>query len=146
MYYVKDITRPDGKEYEVHLQNPDCCDYVHVHKQPCRHMVSVFHKLHLLGPNKRKAHDTIHKYWPKCFLAAEYKKMYEDRSIRKPGVYIGKFVGPPEDRIGPPKQTRKKPGRPKKERYRKQKQTVQTIRQRMPQVHNPEFAETLRFF
>ena len=106
-----------GRMHEVLLDSKKCCDYVTMHKQPCRHMVCVFHKKGLLGNNKRATEQTIRKFWPKCFHSDNYLKMYEGKTIRQPLVYTGKYTGPEELRIDPPWQPKRKRGRPKITRY-----------------------------
>ena len=70
-----------NKEYELNLDNPDCCFYVHTNKLPCRHMLIVFHKKGFLG-TRRQVAQCLEKYWPKWAWASEYVKMYEGRCIR----------------------------------------------------------------
>jgi hypothetical protein len=117
VYQLQDMRSADGKKYEVDLENLDCCDYVHTHQLPCRHMVPVFHSRSMMS-SPRKVQQCIAKFWPKWALASEYIKIYEPRAIHIPPVYSGPFVGPDEQRLKPPIQKHRKRGRPKKERYR----------------------------
>ena len=94
---------------------------------------------------RRKTAEAIRKYWPKWAHADNYLNMYTGKKIRRPNLYTGPFKGPDEDRMLVPLQNHKKMGRPKKKRFKKGKQTVQTVQERMPAVHNPEYAEALRF-
>lgn len=87
VFHLKDMRTPQGKEYEVNLAKPDCCDYVHTHKLPCRHMVVVFHKRGLMS-SARKVGTTINRFWPKWAHAAEYLKIYERRCVHIPEVRI----------------------------------------------------------
>ena len=97
MYYVYNPSTPGGKEYEVNLDKPDCCHHVRQHLQPCRHMVAVFHKLHMLGPNARTARATMTEFCPKWAFAQNYLNMYKGKTVRKPTIAPGKFDGPDED-------------------------------------------------
>ena len=42
-----------NKEYEVDLDNPDCCFYVHTNKLPCRHMLIVFFAKGMLSTRRQ---------------------------------------------------------------------------------------------
>ena len=142
VYYLTNAR--SHKEYEVDLENPDCCHYVHTHTLPCRHMLVVFYSRNMLG-SKRKVCQCLNRYWPKWALAQEYVRLYEGRSIRAPPVYTGPSTGSAEDNIGIPLQTQKKRGRPKKARYRYKPKTVNDVATRMPTVYNAEFADALHF-
>ena len=133
-----------NKEYEVDLDNPDCCFYVHTNKLPCRHMLVVFYAQGLLG-TRRQVAQCLEKYWPKWAWAKEYLRMYEGRCIRAPPLYTGPSTGPAADNIDPPLQSAKKRGRPKKERHRWKPKTVKTVAERMPIVYNAEFGDALRW-
>ena len=145
VFYVQDQHRADAKNYEVNLAKPDCCEYCTEHLQPCRHLICVFAKLHMLGPNARTARATQEKYWPKWAHARKVQELYVNRGLRQPDVYCGKFTGPEADRILPPLQSQAKRGRPKKQRYRYRPQTVTDVKIRMPTIHNPHFQDLLAF-
>jgi len=144
IYYVKDVRTAEGKEYEVNLDKPECCAYVSMHKQPCRHMVPVLYSQGLMG-TARATQASLHRFWPKWALAQRYKDMYTGKSIRKPKLYTGPYVGPEADRLGPPKITKKKRGRPKRKRYRFKAQTVKTVQERLPVVYNVEYNAVLEY-
>ena len=133
-----------NKEYEVNLDNPDCCFYVHTNKLPCRHMLVVFFATGLLG-TRRQVAQCLEKYWPKWACAHEYVRMYQGRCIRAPPLYTGPSTGPATDDIGAPLQSATKRGRPKKERHRYKPKTVKTVEERMPIVYNAEFGAALRW-
>ena len=128
VFYVENIRRPDGRTHEVLLDKYQCCDYVVMHQQPCRHMVCVFHKQRMLCTNERTTRAAIHNFWPKCFHSDNYLKMYEDKTIRQPEVYAGKYVGPDEFRVGKPYQPPIKRGRPKTKRYTWKRRSVKDLR------------------
>ena len=79
IFYVQDQGRADAEQYEVNLDKPACCSYLLEHKQPCRHLVCVFFKEGMLGPNRRQARQTLEKYWPKCFHAEKVRDLYANR-------------------------------------------------------------------
>ena len=145
IFYVQDQDRPDAEQYEVNLDKPQCCDYLKEHMQPCRHLVCVFVKQNMLGPNLRRARQTLEQYWPKCFHAAKVKALYADRGVRLPQIYLGKFKGPDDERILPPVQRPARAGRPKKKRYRYKPPTVRDVEQTRPDVFNPEYAAAIRY-
>ena len=142
MYNLRNDYR--NKEYEVDLDNPDCCFYVHTHNLPCRHMLVVFFATGLLG-TRRQVAQCLEKYWPKWACAHEYVRMYQGRCIRAPPLYTGPSTGPVTDHIGAPVQSATKRGRPKKERHRYKPKTVKTVEERMPIVYNAEFGAALRW-
>ena len=145
IFYVKDRNRADSKQYEVRLDKPACCDYWLEHRQPCRHLICVFAKLHLLGPNVRRARQTMETYWPKWAHAYKVRDLYADRGIRQPTVYFGKFIGPDNERILSPLQSAAKRGSPRKKMYRFKPKTVEDVKTRMPVVYNPDYADLLQF-
>jgi hypothetical protein len=145
VFYVLDQNRADAKQYEVNLAKPDCCPYWTEHCQPCRHLICVFAKLGMLGPNLRTARTTMEKYWPKWAHAKKVRDLYADRGVRLPTVYAGPFVGPVGDRILPPLQSKARRGRPKKKRYRYKPATVADVKTRMPHVYNPDYADLINF-
>ena len=118
VFYVENRRKPDAPQYEVVLSKPDCCQYVHMHLQPCRHMAAVIFSQGLMR-NSRMAKTTIQKYWPKWAHAQVYLRTYKDRAIRQPKLYPGKYTGPEADRMGKPIVPRRRPGRPRKERIGK---------------------------
>ena len=65
LYYVKNIAKADGKQYEVDMRRGmdtvDCCEHVCEHKQPCRHMVCVFWQQKMLS-NQRKMKQVVHDF------------------------------------------------------------------------------------
>ena len=99
VYYVQDVRRADGRTHEVLLDKQECCDYVVMNQQPCRHMVCVFHHQSMLGNSERLTQQTINNFWPKWFHCDNYLKMYKDKTIRQPEVYTGKYTGPDELRV-----------------------------------------------
>ena len=105
----------------------------------------MFVKQNMLGPNLRRARQTLDQYWPKCFHAAKVKALYADRGVRLPQIYLGKFKGPDDERILPPVQRPARPGRPKKKRYRYKPKTVGDVEQRRPRVFNPEYSDAIRY-
>ena len=149
LYYVKDLSKPDGKQYEVDmrrdLSSVDCCAHVSIHRQPCRHMVCVFWKQGMMS-TPRKVRQVVNKFWPKWAQAVNYLQAYQEKRIARPQIYAGKFTGDPNDCIGAPKQRKKKPGRPKKKRFTSRRQTVQDIKNRLPTVHHAEYASVLEYF
>ena len=145
-YYVKDVTRADGRRHEVLLEQQKCCNYVVMHKQPYRHFVCVFHKEGLLGHSKRNTMQTIRKFWPKYFYSDNYLKMYEDKTIRQPEIYAGKYVGPEHLRVGSPVQRPKKRGRPKTARYRSKRRTVKDVRESMGPLTHAYYLQVLEHF
>lgn len=144
IYYVKDVRTPEATEYEVNLAKPECCAYVSMHKQPCRHMVPVLYSQGLMD-SARATQASLRRFWPKWALAARYRDMYEGKSIRKPKLYTGPYVGPEADRLASPKLTKKKRGRPKRKRYRWKPQTVKTVQEMLPVVYNVEYNAVLEF-
>ena len=145
IFYVQDQSRPDAQQYEVNLADPRCCCYVGEHRQPCRHMICVFAKMRMLGPNVRTAKTTMETYWPKCFHAKKVRELYGNRGVRLPQIYTGKFTGPEHERVLPPIQKAKRRGRPKKKRYRYKAKTVQDVKNALPFVFNPDYADLIRF-
>ena len=146
IYRVKNMAKPERPAFEVNLQKPECCPYYNTHRQPCRHMIIVFHYKGMLGGSERRTKQTIQKWWPKFFKSEYYLHMYQGKSVRVPKTYTGPFTGPDGDRCEPPKQTHAKPGRPKKERYRWRKQTKKTIQERMPIVYHADYASCMHHF
>ena len=144
IYYVKDVRTPEGKEYEVNLAQPNCCAYVSMHQQPCRHMVPVLYSQGLMA-TARQTQQSLHRFWPKWALADQYKQMYAGRSIRKPELYTGPFRGPDTERVAPSKLCKRKRGRPKRKRYKWKAKTVQSVKQRLPHVYNLEYRGVLQF-
>ena len=145
IYYVYNPSTPGGKEYEVNLDKPDCCHHVRQHVQPCRHMVAVFHKLHMLGPNARTARATMTEFWPKWAFAQNYLNMYKDKTVRRPTITPGKFVGSAHDMLGPPVQPHRKAGRPRKLRRKRRSNTPQQVAMQFPTVRIAEYASVLEF-
>ena len=147
VFYVEDVRNADGKTYEVVLDRPKCCDHSIKHKQPCRHMVCVFHKEHMLGGSQRNSEQTVRRFWPKCFHCDVYQRMYADKVIRQPETYTGPYLGPDALRILPPKQRKAKRGRPKRKRYQWRRQTVQDVINSMGNIElHSHYQEVLRFF
>ena len=146
IYRVKNMAKPERPAFEVNLQKPECCPYYATHRQPCRHMIIVFHHKGMLGGTARQTRQTIEKWWPKCFKSEYYVHMYKDKCVRCPKTYPGPFTGPDADRCEPPKQTHAKRGRPKKQRYRWSKQTKKTVKDRMPIVYRADYASCMRHF
>ena len=146
IYYVQDIRRADARTHEVQLNKMQCCNYVVMHRQPCRHMVCVFHKCGMLGSGKRVTEQTIRKFWPKCFLSDNYQKMYQNKSLRQPKVYAGKYLGPAHLVVGRPTQRPKKRGRPKKQRYTWKRKTVASVAANMTTVTHAHYQNVLEFF
>ena len=149
LYYVKNITKADGKQYEVDMRRGmdtvDCCEHVWQHNQPCRHMVCVFWQQNMLS-NQRKMKQVVHDFWPKWAVAENYVRAYAGQRIARPEIYAGKFTGNPDECLGAPKQKKKKRGRPKKQRYRFRGKTVQDIKDVMPTVYHAEYASCLEYF
>ena len=145
IFYVQDKGRADAEQYEVNLDKPECCCYQLEHKQPCRHMVCVFFKEGMLGPNQRRARQTLEKYWPKCFHAEKVKALYANRGVRLPQIYCGKFQGPDGERILPPAQRPARRGRPKKARYRYKPKTLRDVEATRPTVFNPDYTDVIEF-
>ena len=58
VFYVENRRKPDAPQFELVLSNPDCCQYVHMHLQPCRHMAAVFFFKGLMR-NSRMTKTTI---------------------------------------------------------------------------------------
>ena len=146
VYYVKDVRRADGRTHEVLLHKKQCCNYVVMHRQPCRHMVCVFHKCGMLGNTSRATNQTIRNFWPKCFHSDNYLKMYKDKNIRQPGIYTGKYLGPEELRVSRPLQRPTKRGRPKTARYRSSRRTVKDVRQSMGPRNYEYYSNVLEHF
>jgi len=143
IFYVQDQHRPDARQYEVNLLKPECCFYISEHRQPCRHLVCVFAKEHMLGPNLRTARKTMETYWPQCFHAEKVRELYGNRGVRLPEIYCGNFKGPAQERILPPVQKAKPRGRHKKKRYRYKPKTVADVRTSMPTVYNPGYGDLM---
>ena len=143
VFYVEDVRHADGKMHEVILDGPKCCGHAIMHKQPCRHMVCVFHKEQMLGGIARTSEQTIRKFWPKCFHSDVYKRMYADKCIRQPEIYAGPYLGPDELRILKPKQSPVKRGRPKNKRYRWKKKRVSDVTGR---VYHAQYQGVLQCF
>ena len=146
VYYVQDVRRADARTHEVLLNKMQCCNYVVMHKQPCRHMVCVFHKCGMLGGTRRVTEQTIRKFWPKCFLSDNYQKMYQNKSLRQPEVYTGKYLGPDHLRVLRPRQRPTKRGRPKKKRYTWKRRTVASVAANMTTVTHAHYHDVLEFF
>ena len=145
VFYVQDKNRADAQQYEVDLNHPECCCYLSEHLQPCRHLICVFAKEKMLGPNQRTARATMTKYWPKWAQASLVCELYANRGVRKPSLYSGKFTGPDEERILPPLQSAVKRGRPKKKRYRYKAKTVDDVKARLTTIYHPDYAALLAF-
>jgi hypothetical protein len=64
IYRVKNMAKPERPAFEVNLQKPECCPYYATHRQPCRHMIIVFHHKGMLGGTARQTRQTIEKWWP----------------------------------------------------------------------------------
>ena len=146
VYYVQDVRRTQGRTHEVLLDKKECCNYVVMHRQPCRHMVCVFSKQGLLSTNKRLTLQTIRKFWPKHFHSDMYLRMYKDKTIRQPEVYAGKYVGPDELRVRRPFQPRKRRGRPKIKRYQFKRRTVKDVEQSMGPPTHAFYQQVLHHF
>ena len=127
VYYVQHVRRADGRTHEGFLERNKCCDYVVMHKQPCRHMVCVFNKKGMLGNSQHSTNQTIRRYWSKCFHSNNYLNMYKDKTIRQPEVYTGKYVGPEDLHVLLPVQRPAKRGRPKTARYKSKRRTVKDV-------------------
>ena len=97
IFYVKDVRSPEGKVHEVNLRQPNCCAYVIKHKQPCRHMVPVFHACGTMS-TRRKTAEAIRKYWPKWAHADNYLHMYTGKEIRRPSLLVHRTVQGPSRR------------------------------------------------
>ena len=145
IFYVQDQDRAEAEQYEVNLDKPACCCYLIEHRQPCRHLVCVFFKQNMLGPNVRTANRTLETYWPKCFHAEKVRDLYANRGVRLPQIYCGKFRGTAGDRILPPHQRPARKGRPKKKRYRQKQKSLKDVRQSRPTVFNPEYNDVIRY-
>ena len=147
VYYVEDVRHAGGKTYEVMLDSPKCCDHAIMHKQPCRHMVCVFHKEKMLGGLQRTSQQTIYKFWPKCFHCNVYKRMYTGKVIRQPETYTGEYLGPDALRILKPTQRPAKRGRPKRKRYQWKKTKLADVIKSMGEIEiHSHYQEVLRFF
>ena len=146
VYYVQDVRRADGRTHEVLLQNQKCCEYVIMHKQPCRHMVCVFHHEKLLGGSTRNTDATIRRYWPKYFHSDNYLRMYKDKVIRQPEVYSGPYTGPNDLRVLRPNQRPKKRGRPKTARYKWKRRTLKSVEESMGRISHAHYQEVLEHF
>ena len=96
VYYCKDNRSAEGTEYEIdftkNLDSVSCCDYVSMHRLPCRHCVPVFFKRGMFS-TRRKTQATITAFWPKWALAEVYREMYTGKSVLRPHVYGGEFAG-----------------------------------------------------
>ena len=145
VYYVQDVRRADAKTHEVLLNKKQCCNYVVMHKQPCRHMVCVFHKCAMLGGSRRVTEQTIKSFWPKYFHSDVYQKMYQNKSLRQPEVYSGKYLGPQHLVVLRPTQRPKKRGRPKKARYRWKRRTVASVAASMGPITHLHYQNVLEF-
>ena len=128
------------------LDKKQCCDYVVMHQQPCRHMACVLHKQGLLGSSSRTTEQTIHKFWPKYFRSDNYLNMYKDKTIRQPEVYTGKYVGPDELRVLRPYQKPVKRGRPKTARFTWKRRSVKDVEQSMGPATHAYYQEVLEYF
>ena len=146
VYYVTNVRSADSRMHEVLLDRKKCCDYVIMHRQPCRHMVCVFHKQGLLGNNKRATEQTIRKFWPKYLHSDNYLKMYEGKTIRQPLLYTGEYTGPDELRIRRPRQPKRKRGRPKIARYKWKRRTVKDVEMQMGPPTHAYYQQVLHFF
>ena len=146
VYYVTDVRRAEGRTHEVLLDSQECCDYVVMHQQPCRHMVCVFYKQGLLSTSKRLTDQTINNFWPKCFHSDNYLKMYQDKTIRQPEIYTGKYVGPDELRVRRPFQPARKRGRPKIRRYTWKRRTVRDVERSMGEATHAYYQDVLQYF
>ena len=144
VYYVQDMNTADAKEYEVNLNKPDCCHYVRMHLQPCQHMVPVFVKRDMFA-TRRATMKTIKQFWPKWALAMECLKHYTGKSVRRPAMYSGPFVGDDADRLVRPVQKPRKRGRPKRNRYVWKKTTAKSVAEQLPTVYNPDFGVATQF-
>jgi len=149
LFYVKNVTKADAEHVEVDMRrgmaSVNCCAHVHIHKQPCQHMVCVFWKQDMMSTNRKVAH-CVGKFWPKWAQATIVLQSYKTKSIGRPRMYGGPFIGDAADHIKPPKQTAKKRGRPKKNRYKGRKQSVKAIAERLPIVYHQFYANVLSFF
>ena len=147
VYYVQDVRSADAKMHEVMVdeQPYQCCNYVVMHKQPCRHMVCVFHKNGMLGSSRRLTERTLRTFWPKYFHSDNYKKMYENVRLRQPEVYTGKYLGPEDLVVLRPKQRPAKRGRKRKARYRWQKTTKATVKANMGAITHAHYEEVREF-
>ena len=149
LFYVQNMQKADGEQIEVDMRDGmksvDCCAYVHMHRQPCRHMVPIFWKFNMMN-GARGVAQCVNNFWPKWAKAVTLLQAYQSKSVARPKIYAGKFVGDAADRIAPPKQGVKKRGRPKKKRYRYKKQTVQSIIDKLPTVYNERYGAVLQFF
>ena len=146
VYYVQDVRRADGRTHEVLLDKQECCDYVVMNRQPCRHMVCVFHHQAMLGNSERLTQQTINNFWPKWFHCDNYLKMYKDKTIRQPEVYTGEYTGPDELRVRRPYQRPYKRGRPKTARYKWKRRTVQDVARSMGPPTHIYYQEVLEHF
>ena len=145
VYYVKDVRRADGRTHEVLLDNK-CCEYFVMHKQPCRHMVCVFHKEGMLGNTQSTTNQTIHRYWSRCFHSDNYLNMYQGKFIRQPEVYTGPYLGPEDLRVLKPVLRPKKRGRPKTARYKSKRRTVKDVVASMGPPSHLYYQEVLEHF
>ena len=146
VYYVEDIRRADAKTHEVLLNKMQCCNYVVMHKQPCRHMVCVFSKIGMLGGSRRVTEQTIRAFWPKCFHSDNYQKMYQNKSLRQPEIYTGKYLGPPNLVVLRSTQSKKRRGRKKKNRYRWKRMRVADVAATMGAITHACYQDVLEFF
>ena len=146
VFYVEDVQNAGGKTYEVVLDRPKCCDHAIMHKQPCRHMVCVFHKAEMLGGSQRTSQQTIRRFWPKCFHCDVYKRMYAGKVIRQPEIYTGPYLGPDSLRILKPNQRPAKRGRPKRKRFQWKRKTVKDVINSMGHIeYHSYYQEVLEF-
>ena len=149
LFYVKNVTKADAEHIEVDMRRDmasvDCCAHVHIHKQPCQHMVCVFWKCEMMSTN-RKVDHCVKKFWPKWAQAQNVLNAYRSKSIARAQIYGGPFNGNDEDRILPPKQRKKRMGRPKEKRYTYRKRTVKDIVESMPILYHAQYASVLNFF
>ena len=80
------MNEADTEQLEVDMRrgmkSVDCCEHVHVHKQPCRHMVCVFWKLGMLT-SKRKVRTCINTFWPKWTQSDVLLQAYTNKSVAR---------------------------------------------------------------
>ncbi len=142
LHYVTDPLRDN--RYEVDLELTSCtCAYMVEHRQPCRHVCVVFYALGMFGVDDEETERTLNLFWPAWAQATMYSFAYEGKSVRRPDIHPGRFVGAHEDVVLPPKY--KKPrGRPRKKRITKRKRTTATIAQHLRnhgrRLERPEYA------
>ena len=127
------------------MESVNCCSYVHIHKQPCQHMVCVFWKYEMMS-TARKVDNCVNKFWPKWARARRLLDAYKPKSIARPHMYGGPFIGDDADRIGVPIQKAKPRGRHRKARFKYRKRTVESVAKAMPRVFHAQYASMLEFF